>query len=438
MSGIIRNNVIKWPVLSLLFFPILYIAYIPDQSDFFSIFPMYCLCFAAYALLNWTTVLSVKEIIVSGVLVRIIVLFSIPALSDDIYRYIWDGMVSMEGINPYAYTPAQLVEKFPDFAGTVIFPYLNSPNYYSVYPFIPQVLFIPSAIAFSLGIPIQIFIMKCLVIFAEISTVIILPKLLSKLKFDPGKAGWYILNPLILLELNANAHLESIMVFFLVCGFYLFVSGKKIPAMVAYMVSVATKIIPLLLVPIIFFNLRSKLRLQFSAFTAVTIFLILLPSIILQNSTGIFSSLELYFDHFEFNASIYYVFRYIGQLLVGYNTIAFIGPVLTIFSGLLILYIGLKPNNKDIQKYGSAALFMFTVYLIFSTTVHPWYISSLIFLSCFSTYKYPILWSFLIYLSYYNYHGDSYHESYGLVIIEYTLLFSFIIYELKKFNSLRT
>jgi len=37
---------------------------------------------------------------------RLSILFAPPYLSDDIYRYVWDGRVQAAGINPYRYIPA--------------------------------------------------------------------------------------------------------------------------------------------------------------------------------------------------------------------------------------------------------------------------------------------------------------------------------------------
>ncbi len=45
-------------------------------------------------------------ILALAVLPRLILLASTPALSDDLYRYIWDGKVSAAGIDPYRYAPA--------------------------------------------------------------------------------------------------------------------------------------------------------------------------------------------------------------------------------------------------------------------------------------------------------------------------------------------
>jgi hypothetical protein len=45
-------------------------------------------------------------VIIFAVLFRVGLLFSAPYLSDDIYRYVWDGKVQAAGVNPYRYIPA--------------------------------------------------------------------------------------------------------------------------------------------------------------------------------------------------------------------------------------------------------------------------------------------------------------------------------------------
>lgn len=38
-----------------------------------------------------------------AILFRLLLLFTSPTLSDDIYRYLWDGHVSVNGVSPYIY-----------------------------------------------------------------------------------------------------------------------------------------------------------------------------------------------------------------------------------------------------------------------------------------------------------------------------------------------
>ena len=75
---------------------------------------------------------------------RLVFLFAIPELSDDYARFTWDGMLTNQGINVYAYTPAAITE----IRGSALPPLMeqlkagmNSADYYSVYPPFLQLYF---------------------------------------------------------------------------------------------------------------------------------------------------------------------------------------------------------------------------------------------------------------------------------------------------------
>ena len=45
------------------------------------------------------------------ILFRLVFLFSIPNLSQDFYRFIWDGRMLLEGMNPYLYLPETFIKQ---------------------------------------------------------------------------------------------------------------------------------------------------------------------------------------------------------------------------------------------------------------------------------------------------------------------------------------
>ena len=49
--------------------------------------------------------LSLKKILGLGILFRLIFFVSTPLLSQDFFRFIWDGMLISNGMNPYEFTP---------------------------------------------------------------------------------------------------------------------------------------------------------------------------------------------------------------------------------------------------------------------------------------------------------------------------------------------
>ncbi len=74
---------------------------------------------------------------------RLVTLFADPALSSDVYRYVWDGIVQHAHISPYRYVPADPHLAFLRGAsGGEIYPYINRANYArTIYPPVAQMLF---------------------------------------------------------------------------------------------------------------------------------------------------------------------------------------------------------------------------------------------------------------------------------------------------------
>jgi len=80
-------------------------------------------------------------------------------------------------------------------------------------------------------------------------------------------------------------------------------------------------------------------------------------------------------------------------------------------------------------------LFATTAYYLLSTTVHPWYLMLPLFLSIFTTYKYMLVWSWLVFLSYSAYNGYGVEENYLLIAIEYVVVIGIIVFDFRKRNK---
>ena len=75
-------------------------------------------------------------------------------------------------------------------------------------------------------------------------------------------------------------------------------------------------------------------------------------------------------------------------------------------------------------------LLVVTLYLLFSTTVHPWYITTLVVLGLFTKFKYPVVWSLMVVLSYYAYGQIDFSENFGLIALEYIVVIGFALSEI--------
>jgi hypothetical protein len=147
----------------------------------------------------------------------------------------------------------------------------------------------------------------------------------------------------------------------------------------------------------------------------------------------------LWFYNFEFNASLYYVAREIGYVITGYNQIAIIGACMAFLVLAFVIVMAFFRKNKSMVQLISAMLFALSMYYFTATTVHPWYLATLLFLSVFTRYRFPLVWSFVIVLSYLAYCLTDNSENFWIVGLEYSLVYGFLIWELfaKKTNITR-
>ncbi len=373
------------------------------------------------------------------VLPRLIFLISTPSLSDDYYRFVWDGNLMAQGLNPFQYLPAE-------FPKTKIFTGLNSKHYYSIYPPVLQLVFAASAYLAKGNLLLNIIWLRLVIILAEIGSIYLIIKLLKYFKLSKNKALIYSFNPLVIIELTGNLHFEALSIFFLLLAFYwLFVKNKSENSWrfsaIALAISVLIKMLPLIFIPIIIKYLGYKKGLFYSIIVVLIISLAFLPFVNFQIINNISQSLDLYFQKFEFNGSIYNLVKWLGIYLNNNNPIQVAGPLLATLSFLIILWLSFGKfqknrlnyltENTDIEliKY---CLAIIAVYFIFATTIHPWYLTTLVALTCFTQFKSPIVWSFLAVLSYSAYKIEGFSENYYLLVAQYLVVFIFMASDFRK------
>tara|TARA_R110002096_G_scaffold407290_2_gene605738 strand:+ start:8026 stop:9366 length:1341 start_codon:yes stop_codon:yes gene_type:complete len=422
----------SWKVLIIFLLSALayyYLGYELERTDFLALVLIFSIPFALYFyLIKNISNSQIKPFLGMAVLFRILFLFSIPSLSDDYFRFIWDGQLMANGINPFDFLPTEVTIDFPNKA--MLLTEMNSPNYYSIYPPISQAVFLIGVSLSPNSILGSIVVMRLLILLAEIATILLLPKLLEKLKLSPSKSLIYVLNPLVIIELTGNLHFEAFLIFFMVLAFYMLLVKKEKLMGVAWAFAAAVKLIPLLLLPILLRKLTFKNALISYLLIALTFVGLWFPFYNANFLNHYFNSLNLYFQSFEFNAGIYYFIRWLSSFFIEYNPIQRVGPWFSKIALILILLLLLRKRNQQWNSFFNSLLFSLSVYFALAIVVHPWYLCTLVFLAVFTNFRYPILWSAFAILSYYTYIQANFQESYVLITIEYLAVFSFGSYEL--------
>ena len=366
-----------------------------------------------------------------AVVLRLMLLPAVPNLSDDVYRFVWDGRLLVQGENPFAYLPVQIMELGLDDKLTgldeSLFQLLNSPEYFTIYPPVNQAFFALAAWLFPDSVYGSTVLIRLFLLLAELGSLYLFYLLLRQMHLPTRPLLLYALNPLIILELTVNLHFEALMIFFLLLSFYLLQKEKLVLSALCFALAISTKLLPLILLPLYWRRLGTRRAWLFYVLTGGFTLLLFLPLLSTELVEGLSQSVGLYFQKFEFNASIYYIIREIGYELKGYNIIGSAGKWLAVSTFLAIVLYAFW-ERKD--KLPAACMWVWLIYLAMATTVHPWYVAPLLAFSVFSSYRFAVLWTWLIFFSYAGYHPQGFSENLLLTVLEYSILGIFIGYEL--------
>ena len=438
-------NLHKFTILMVLASLLFYTSFAYDlvRTDFIKLislfFALFFLCYKLIQFEKW----NFNFLLISGILFRLIFLLVEPNLSQDFYRFIWDGELVLSGINPYLQSPDTIMEN-----GGILLANAQelhngmgslSARHFSNYPPLNQLLFAISAFLGGKSIMGSLIAMRSIIILADIGIYYFGKKLLRYLNRSPYLIFWYFLNPLVIIELTGNLHFEGVMLFFLIWGLFLITLNKWLFAAIAFACSISVKLVPLMFLPlfITYFGFRKSMK--FYIVLGLAILMGVLPfysSEFLNNYTN---TVGLWFSNFEFNAGIY---NLIKQIAIKFDAkpwelIKIYGKLVPyIMIGFVLLLTFLR-DNKKMSILISSMLWVLVLYYFLSSTVHPWYIIFLVGLSVFTDYRFPLAWSVVIILSYSAYENPEFKENLGFLFIEYFVVFGFMIYEISKLKGVK-
>ena len=411
-------------------------AYDLVRTDYFKLLGLYSALFFIFYKLMQASKQNIKLLTWIAFASRAIFILAIPNLSQDFYRFIWDGRMILEGFNPYLYTPELFITngEFPVSQAQELYNGMGtlSANHFTNYPPLNQFCFFVGSLFSSKSILGSVMVLRFIIIAADFGTLYFGKKLLQKLNIPIHNIFWYVLNPFIIIELTGNLHFEGVMIFFFVWSLYLLHAGIWKWAAVVLACSVSIKLIPLIFLPLLFQKLEWKKSILFYCIVGITTLLFFLPFYSSEFINNYSQTVSLWFQNFEFNASLYYLSREIGYRFRGWNEIAIIGKIIPIVVVLFVLFMTFFRKNKTTSQLITTMLLVLSFYFFTSTTVHPWYIATLLILSVFTKYKFPLVWSFVIILSYLSYlqigkAGTS--ENLWIIGLEYLVVYSVFIWE---------
>ena len=299
---------------------------------------------------------------------RLAVAWLPPILSDDLYRYVWDGLVQAEGYNPYRYTPNE--PELAHLQEEPIFEVLNSADYHSVYPPLSQLIFRIGALFYDHGWQVSAYVIKGILALMEFGAVLVLARMLS-----PAQLMLYAWNPAVILAGAGQAHGEAALA--LCLSLCLLASTRKKGMQAAVWLALAgwVKLYPFVLFPFLWRRFGWRSMAAGGGITLVVAIPFLDPTVL----PNVFESLNLYVRLFEFNAGPYYAIKHLLLALTGMDWSKQLGPA---FGILYLIVLGLlyRLDRRDGWDLRRTFAWAVGAFFLCATTLHPWYLLGILVL----------------------------------------------------------
>ncbi|PWL30418.1 MAG: hypothetical protein DCO96_05400 [Fluviicola sp. XM-24bin1] len=407
-----------------------------DRSNTLVLFILFGGSFLGYALLLYQKNVSFNYLIGVGVIAHLLAFFFIPYLSPDCYRFLWDGALTWSGKNPVDHLPQDIIQQDPYTTNSYFRELYSgltdlSRRHYTCYPTVNQWYFVV-ANTFSNSVAVNLLVLKALIYLTQLVGLRYIIKILEHFKMDPKKAFILALNPLWLVETVGNLHFEGVMLSFFVIGLYFLIKEKWVLASLFLAFAIHVKLVPIVLLPFLFRYLGWAKSAVVYSITGVFIALLAIVYLRLDNYMNFLNSLELYFRAFEFNSSIYHHYLQYGKDIYGWLRTDIYGERMSRLGMYVILAVAFFGGKRDFKTMASYMTVGLVLYYLFATTVHPWYVLTILGLSVFTRFSFGIIWSGLIFMTYVAY-GDWPKDTdtfFWMVQIEYAILLAVMLYEL--------
>jgi hypothetical protein len=295
-------------------------------------------------------------VVVLALSVRLIVLAGAGDhfyLSDEIYRYVWDGKVCADGLNPYEYNPMD--DEVAHLRDSIIHPNIPDADMCSIHPPLAQD-FCLAAYFVGGGSPITFKLMFALF---EVLTFFLLLKWLRIIGVRRENLLLYLFSPLILAEFYISAHLDILGIPFLIAAFISMEREKPLASGLLMACAALIKFYGLLFVPFMLFRFKGRSRLIFSgAFILFALFLFLPYAI--GTDLKAFGDLPAYLMDGHFFASAYDILLHFFETeVVRYIVLGVFGTLL-----MSLLFIKADVYQKMYALFGG--------YVILTPALFPW------------------------------------------------------------------
>lgn len=277
-------------------------------------------------------------------------LFLSYPVNNDMFRYIWEGAVQNFGANPYLLTPdSPSLAPFARGDLSAVWDGINHKEFAAIYP--PVALLLFRVLAAVKPDPAWF---KLVLIAFDLGVLLCLILLIRSLDIAPARLLLYAANPLVILYIAGEGHLDVLQIFFLALGLCFIFRRRPGIGFLCLGLAVLSKYLVLVAVP---FLITCKQR---KAWLTIC-FPLLLYLPFAQAGEQLFASLKAFGTGMHYNDSIHAVLRWqFGQGAL---------PAAVVLLAVCLAWIYLTDHDPLHSVYAALGST-----LLFLPTLHPWYL----------------------------------------------------------------
>lgn len=368
----------------------------PNVVTFLTFFIIAALAYSIALLCILKALFPLKIIWGFAIFFRLILILTPPTLSDDVYRYIWDGHLINAGVNPYAHP---VNSDTLDVYSTPLRDLVN--NDWMASPYLPSAQLVFAVVEFLFSQSVLAF--QLIAMLIDLATAWLIMNILRGVGLPIRYLLIYLWNPLVILEFSHGAHIvDALMILLIMVTFWILFKNRPninwgVP--IALAAATLTKALPILLIPIF---IR---RLWWKKLFAYGVILVGICALVATGSgwgltgptdgTGLFGAIRIYLAWWKYNSSIYH---WLETWISGYQTsgavpfeilngapVQFVRIITAALLGLVVLITLATIWIKDKpEKMGQPGQLLFLLrlatlpigaYLLLTHTLHPWYVT---------------------------------------------------------------
>ena len=391
-------------------------------------------------------------LIVFGLAFRFSILPAQQIQEDDVYRYLWDGKVFSNNINPFEYAPSEVHEfkelriqnpeiyyeiynernereleklsalKWDNPKSLKYLERVNHPDVPTIYP--PMAQFVFRAVYFFQ--PDNIFSMRVAFLVFDVLAMLFIVGILGRLGLNKNMSVVYFWCPLIIKETLNSTHLDIIGIAFMCGSIFFLVHHRHKLATFFLALGFLGKLYPAILLPLYlqscFEDSRKK---EGNPWLASAANLLLFIGVIILGYTpfmGIglkmFEGLKTYSLYWESNDSIFACLVFIFKNLPGnLNSVSFLSNPLPIFLSKLtvvcilmavLIWLLLKNTSltKEPRQFLNHLFILMALVFLLSPIQNPWYLCWVVPFLCLFPFRSWILLTGLVGFYYLDFYFD--------------------------------